>query len=87
MIGDLDGDPVVQLGKGSFFGEMALLREEVRSAWVRAVTEMDLFVLAKPDLRVVIDEEPHLEEVLMEAMRARQPAGRSSPDNGDDSKQ
>ena len=72
MIGDLDGDPVVQLGKGSFFGEMALLREEVRSAWVRAVTEMDLFFLAKPDLRAVIDEEPDLEEVLVAAMQARQ---------------
>ncbi len=84
LIGDLDDDPVVQLKKGSFFGEMALLREEVRSAWVRAATEMDLFVLAKPDLRAVIDEEPHLEDVLVEAMKARQPGGRSSPDDGDD---
>lgn len=53
---------------------MALLTEEVRSAYVRAVTEMDLFVLAKPDLRAVIDEEPELEEVLVQAMKARQPA-------------
>jgi hypothetical protein len=33
---------------------------------------MDLFFLAKPDLRAVIDEEPDLEEVLVAAMQARQ---------------
>ena len=60
-----------QIKKGSFFGEVALIKEETRSAYVRAVTEMDLFVLAKPDLWAVIAEEPELEAVLLEAMAAR----------------
>eukprot|EP01046_Picozoa_sp_COSAG06_P049422 COSAG06_NODE_7606_length_2443_cov_2.555034_2_plen_66_part_00 len=62
---------MAQIKKGSFFGEIALLREEVRTAYVRAVTEMDLFVLAKPDLWAVIEEQPELEAILIEAMEAR----------------
>jgi CRP-like cAMP-binding protein len=71
LIGSLEDPPVAQIKKGSFFGEIALLREEVRTAYVRAVTEMDLFVLAKPDLWAVIEEQPELEAILIEAMEAR----------------
>ena len=72
LVDDLNGVPVVHLKKGSFFGEMALLKEEVRSAYVRAATVMDLFVLAKADLRAVVDESPELEQILLDAMEARQ---------------
>lgn len=67
----LDDPPVAQIRKGSFFGEIALIKEERRSAYVRAATEVDLFVLAKPDLWALITDEPELEAVLFAAVEAR----------------
>ena len=45
---ELDGKPITLLKKGSYFGELALLRDMRRTASVRVVSETcDLFVLTK----------------------------------------
>ena len=43
----LHGQPVTLLKKGSYFGEIGLLRIARRNASVRAMTDCDLFVLTK----------------------------------------
>ena len=48
---ELDGKPITLLKKGSYFGELALLRDMRRTASVRVVSETcDLFVLTKVSL-------------------------------------
>ena len=45
---ELDGKPITMLKKGSYFGELALLRDMRRTASVRVISETcDLFVLTK----------------------------------------
>lgn len=45
---ELDGKPITLLKKGSYFGELSLLRDMRRTASVRVVSETcDLFVLTK----------------------------------------
>ena len=49
---ELDGKPITLLKKGSYFGELALLRDMRRTASVRVVSETcDLFVLTKVGLQ------------------------------------
>ena len=57
---DRDGDrfELVRLGKGDFFGEVALLDEEFRSASALAVKDSTLAVIFKPDLDDFIEEYP-----------------------------
>lgn len=45
-------------GRGDFFGEMALLDEEIRSASAIALSDADLAVIFKPDLDEFIDKYP-----------------------------
>ena len=52
----LHGQPVTLLKKGSYFGEIGLLRIARRNASVRAMTDCDLFVLTK--VRPVQPERP-----------------------------
>lgn len=45
---ELDGKAITMLKKGSYFGELALLRDMRRTASVRVISETcDLFVLTK----------------------------------------
>ena len=43
---------VASLGSGDYFGEMALLTGETRSATVRAAEESEMFLLHKNDFRL-----------------------------------
>ncbi len=45
-------------GRGDFFGEMALLNEEIRSASAIALSDADLAVIFKPDLDEFVDKYP-----------------------------
>lgn len=48
---ELEGSPVTVLKRGSYFGELALLRDMRRTASVRCISETcDLFVLTKVSL-------------------------------------
>ena len=46
------------LGPGNFFGELALLLDEPRSATVRVVIDVEVWVLRKQDLEVLLEDHP-----------------------------
>jgi len=50
----------VRLGKGQYFGEIALLRDTARTATVTAVEDTELLVLEVADFRKLIELHPDL---------------------------
>src|SRR5262245_63434324 len=62
----------VRLGTGHFFGEIAALRRTRRSATVTAVTRTRLLVLDAQDLRVLMDRDPRMGEVIHYGASTRQ---------------
>ena len=71
LIDSLEMQPVASIYAGQFFGELALLQALPRNAYVRAATEMDLFVLTKQHLHAVIEAHPDLQQVLLRAVQMR----------------
>ncbi|MGV8124870.1 MAG: cyclic nucleotide-binding domain-containing protein [Candidatus Xenobiia bacterium LiM19] len=57
---------------GQYFGEMALLTGEPRSATVKAIEDSELLVLEKDDLRTIIQDNPQAEEVISRVLAKRQ---------------
>lgn len=55
---------VAHLGPGEFFGELALLRGEPRSATVRALTEAQVWALSAEDYAAFLREAPSLRAAL-----------------------
>ena len=54
-VASIDGDPVGELGPGSFFGEMALIDGGERTATVTATTDMQLLVLDRHDFNEMLE--------------------------------
>ena len=71
---DSNGKPmqVATLKEGQFFGEMALLTGEPRSATVRAVTQMSVLVVSKPAMSRLFSAEPALIEQISAILADRQ---------------
>jgi glucose-6-phosphate 1-dehydrogenase len=69
----LDGDGAVisTLGPGSFFGEMALLLAEPRTASIRTRQQCDLLALDKGDFTRVLRDHPEFARPILEACRER----------------
>ncbi len=65
---------MASLYAGDFFGEMALLTAGPRTATVRAVTDCQLYELAKRDVDALCDVCPGVKEALVEAYEARRRA-------------
>jgi small-conductance mechanosensitive channel/CRP-like cAMP-binding protein len=63
---------LASLGPGSFFGEMSLLTGEPRSATVTADGPCEVLELSKEALAPILEEDPHLAEVVSAAIAARQ---------------
>jgi len=72
----------VRLGPGQYFGEIALLRDTLRTATVTAISECHLLSLEVVDFRRLLDVHPHLREVISrvaaERVPAAPPAGRAA---------
>ena len=68
------------LKDGDYFGEMAILEDEPRSATVRALAESEVFRLCRDDLQPILEREPGLREQLEKtaARRRSLPAEPSS---------
>lgn len=58
--------PIVHLGPGQSFGEMALVDRGARSATIRCVEDdTRLYVIPRQDLLALCDDDPHIGYVLM----------------------
>ncbi len=70
---DADGHDTVlaEMGRGDFFGEMAMLDGQVRSADATATEDTQLAVLARSDFRAFIRENPDIALGLLTAMTHR----------------
>ena len=62
---------VAMLGPGDFFGEVALLETERRTATVRATTPMDVIVMFGRDFKQMEREMPKVADRVRSAIRAR----------------
>ncbi len=63
--------PLGELKEGDFFGEMAILEREVRSATVRAVGEASLLSIDKKSFLRRVHEDPSLAYRILERMSRR----------------
>jgi voltage-gated potassium channel len=66
----------VRLGRGQFFGEIALLRDTVRTATVTAVEECQLLSLDIGDFRQLLAAHPELKATIERVAEQRQPVTR-----------
>ena len=66
-----DGKPVASLGAGDFFGEIALLAPQPRTATVQAVTPTTVLELKRDLLMPILDDAPHMKQALEEAYKVR----------------
>lgn len=71
---DIDGIVVTTLGVGAYFGELAMLDKQPRSATVTALTPMTVLVLGPREFSNAIDTTPGLAHKLLAglAMRLRE---------------
>jgi CRP-like cAMP-binding protein len=68
----LDGEPGARtLATGDFFGEMALLDGEPRSATITATTELQAMILPRRAFVKVLEQEPRLALTVMAELAAR----------------
>ncbi|MDM8565290.1 ABC transporter substrate-binding protein [Candidatus Halobeggiatoa sp. HSG11] len=68
---------VARLGAGDFFGEMALLTGESRTATVIALVDTDVFELTKADIKPLIAEQPEVSKMVSRVLTQRQMLTRS----------
>jgi CRP-like cAMP-binding protein len=62
---------VAELDENDYFGERVLLTGEARSATVTAITDCEVLILARDDLMPVLEQRPHLAQVLSRALAER----------------
>jgi voltage-gated potassium channel len=60
-----------RMGRGQFFGEIALLRDSVRTATVTTVTECELLALDVSDFRRLLEAHPDLKASITEVAERR----------------
>lgn len=73
------GARIAERGPGEFFGEMALLEEERRTATVTAKSPMRVLVMTRQDFRALDRTAPEIHATVAEAIEARRAA---SPTGG-----
>ena len=71
QVSTADGKPVANLGAGDFFGEIALLEPQPRTATVQASTPTTVLELKRDLLMPILDDAPHMKEALREAYKVR----------------
>lgn len=65
------GNPVGELRAGDFFGELALIEEEPRSASVIAVGATECILYPAWEFRALLDEHPQIAVAIMRALIER----------------
>ena len=74
---------VARLGAGSFFGEMALLTGEARTATIQAVSNSQLYEIRKADIAPLINLEPNIAHALTDVLTERKLATASKKEQGE----
>ena len=77
-----NGQPLAELGPGDFFGEVALVEHERRTASVTASTPVTAIVMHARDFDLMQHALPHVADQIHEAVHARSP--RHTDDSSDD---
>ena len=79
ILGD-DGREIILsvLGPGDFFGEMALLDNEPRSATAIAIEETELLSLHRTDFQTALAENTEITTALIRSAHPRASAGRTT---------
>ena len=62
---------IAELGKGEYFGEMALLKQKKRNATVRCLEDTELLAIRKNDFNVLVTNFGHLKEEFQRTEQAR----------------
>jgi ATP-binding cassette subfamily B protein len=62
------------LGRGNFFGEMALLTNEPRNATIRTITPTQFYSLAAEDFRALLERLPDVREAVSRTAEGRRAA-------------
>lgn len=83
---------VVRMGAGGFFGEMALLTGQARTATIMAVTDTLLYEITKDDIAPLITDNPEISDTLSRVLAQRrsvleekkQAASENGQENGSD---
>jgi CRP/FNR family cyclic AMP-dependent transcriptional regulator len=65
------GEKIAELGPGDFFGEIALLREDRRTATVKASEPMSVIVMTRQSFRDLDRSMPEVHATVAEAIEAR----------------
>lgn len=68
------GARIAERGPGEFFGEMALLEEERRTATVTAKSPMRVLVMTRQNFRALDGTAPEIHATVAEAIEARRAA-------------
>ena len=63
------GNEIAMLGAGSFFGEIALITDEPRTATVEVLEDAELQVFLKDDFLILIKQSAHGQQMRTEIMR------------------
>lgn len=66
-----EGQTIGELGPGDFFGELALIEEEPRSASVTAADETECLLFPAWEFRALLDEHPEIAVPIMRALIQR----------------
>jgi CRP-like cAMP-binding protein len=65
-----NGESIRELGAGDFFGELALLDEDRRTATVTATSPMELVVMTRQNFRALDQAMPKVHASVVEAIRS-----------------
>lgn len=74
-----DGARLTTLGAGEYFGEMALLSDKTRNATVRALTSMEVVLIAKSDFALLGAAVPAFAEEFRDKAKSRAATGTPPP--------
>jgi CRP/FNR family cyclic AMP-dependent transcriptional regulator len=66
-----DGERLNQLGKGDFFGEIALVSDSPRTATVTATSPVRALVITDRAFRQLLDEQPEIQRKVLVALAER----------------
>lgn len=78
----LDGKVLTTMGTGSYFGEIALLTAERRTASIRCVTDCEFLALDKDDLEEIVEFYPRSRDILYQiAKKRRDSVGKEKDDD------